>query len=225
MLALPAPVARVLTTTPILKMALAVSGAGWFFFLLNHLYSNLHVFAGRDALNDYYEHLKESPAMLWGIRGVLLAGFVVHVGTALVFVRRAMKARSVGYRVSAPQVTTYAARTMKITGPLVGLYLVYHLAHFTAGVAMPAGTMHDAHDVYGNMVASFQVPWVAAVYVIANSMLTLHLAHGAKSLLQTLGLKHPSYDAWVGPLVMGLALAMCAGFVAIPAAIALGLVR
>lgn len=219
MLALSPLRARSLSTSVFLKVLLALSGAGWFFFLINHLYSNLHLFAGRESFNAYYEGLKESPAMVWGIRATLLAGFVVHVGASLVIVRRNAAARDQRYRIKKDLVTTYAARTMRWTGPIVGLYLVYHVLHLTAGVAMPAGVAHDPHDTYANVVQSFRVPWVAAFYVLANAALTVHLFHGASSLFQTLGLTDPALDRLRNAIASGLAVLMCLGFIAIPVAV------
>ena len=215
--------ARSLSTSLFLKTLLAVSGAGWFFFLLNHLYSNLHLFLGRESFNAYYDGLKESPAMLWGIRGVLLAGIVVHVGTSIVITRRSLESRPQRYRMKKDVVTTYAARTMRVTGPIVGLYLAYHILHLTVGVAMPAGLTHDPSDYYGNVVRSFQVPWVAAFYVIANAALTFHLAHGASSLFQTLGLVDPQLDRLRNLVAPAIAIVVCAGFAAIPIAVWAGL--
>ena len=210
--------ARSLSTSLFLKTLLAVSGAGWLFFLINHLYSNLHLFLGREAFNGYYAALKESPAILWGIRGILIAGIVVHVGTSIVITRRSLESRPQRYRVKKDVVTTYAARTMRWTGPIVGLYLVYHVLHLTVGIAMPAGLTHDPHDYYGNGVRSFQVPWVAAFYVLANGALTFHLAHGASSLFQTLGLVDPQLDRTRNAAAVALAIVLCAGFAALPIA-------
>ncbi|UJR81842.1 succinate dehydrogenase cytochrome b subunit [Sandaracinus amylolyticus] len=211
--------ARSLSTSLFLKTLLALSGAGWFFFLLNHLYSNLHLFLGRDAFNGYYDALKESPAMLWGIRGVLIAGIVVHVGTSIVITRRSLESRPQRYHVKKDVVTTYAARTMRWTGPIVGLYLVYHILHLTVGAAMPAGLAHDPHDYYGNVVRSFQVPWVAAFYVVANGALTVHLAHGVSSLFQTLGLVDPQVDKTRNVVAIALAALVCVGFASMPIAV------
>lgn len=217
--------ARALNASIFLKALLALSGAGWFFFVANHLYSNLHLFLGRESFNDYYAELESSPAMLWGIRAILLAGFVVHVGTAVVLTRRGMDAQSGRYRMKKDAATTFAARTMRWTGPIVGLYLVYHLLHFTVGAAMPGGVAYDPEDTYGNVVRSFQVPWVAVIYIVANAALTLHLAHGVSSVFQSLGLTDSALDGLRHTLAMGLAVIVCAGFISLPVAVWLGVIQ
>src|SRR5690606_3497767 len=85
--------ARSLSTSLFLKTLLALSGAGWLLFVIAHLYSNLHIFFGRESFNTYYDGLKASPAMLWGVRGMLVAGLLVHVGTSFVITRRSLESR------------------------------------------------------------------------------------------------------------------------------------
>jgi len=216
---------RALNASIFLKALLALSGAGWFFFVANHLYSNLHLFLGRESFNDYYAELEASPAILWGIRAILLAGFVVHVGTAVVLTRRGVEAQSGRYKMKKDAATTFAARTMRWTGPIVGLYLVYHLLHFTVGAAMPGGLAYDPDDTYANVVRSFQVPWVAVIYIVANGALTLHLAHGVSSVFQSLGLTDPALDGLRHGLAMTLAVIVCAGFVSLPIAVWLGFIQ
>ena len=41
------------------------------------------------------------------------------------------------------------------------------------------------YDVYESLKMSFQIPWIAAIYLIAQVFLALHLYHGAWSFLQT----------------------------------------
>lgn len=217
---------RALSSHVFLKALLAVSGAGWFFFVLNHLYSNLHLFLGRESFNAYYAELNESPAVLWGIRAVLLAGFAVHVGTSVILTRRSLEALGpTRYRMKKDAVTTYAARTMRWTGPIVGLYILYHLLHLTVGVAMPPGLARDPSDYYGNVVSSFQVPWVAAIYVIANAALTVHLAHGLSSVFQSLGLTDAALDRARHVVSIGLAVVVTLGFISLPVAVWAGIIR
>jgi succinate dehydrogenase / fumarate reductase cytochrome b subunit len=217
---------RAFSSSIFLKALLALSGAGWFFFVLNHLYSNLHLFAGRESFNAYYAELGESPTVLWGIRGILLAGFVVHVGTSVVLTRRSVEALGPArYRMKKDAVTTYAARTMRWTGPIVGLYIVYHLLHLTVGAAMPPGLVRDPSDYYANVVGSFQVPWVAAIYVVANAALTVHLAHGLSSVFQSLGLTDPAYDRLRHGTAMAIGVVVCLGFISIPVAVWAGVLH
>ena len=55
--------------------------------------------------------------------------------------------------------------------------------------------IHGDRDVYGNIVASFRIWWVAAFYIVAMMALGLHLYHGAWSSVRTLGYAKPSAES------------------------------
>lgn len=205
-----------------LKAIMAVTGGAWLVFLCLHLYSNLHVFWGAEATNAYYAALKAGPAQLWGVRAMLLVTMVAHLGAAWRLTVQSRGARPQGYTQARAQATTYAARTMRVTGPIVLLYIVYHLLHLTLGVTMPAGLEHSHVDVYANIVGSFRVPAVAGAYVVATAALSLHLFHGVSSLFQSLGLQ-PDVARWL-PRALAAAVvgALFVGQVAIPVAAVTG---
>jgi len=206
------------------KALVAVTGAVLFGFVVVHMLGNLQVFSGPEALNGYSHALHKVPELLWGARAILIVAVVVHIGVSLSLVKQSAAARPVAYRVKRDLATSYAARTMKWSGPLIALFVVYHLAHLTwPGVAM-GGYAHAAGDVYANVVNGFRVPWVAAIYVAAQVMLGLHLHHGAWSLFQSLGLDHPRYDTARRWIPRGLAAAVVLGNIAMPVAVALGLI-
>lgn len=215
-----------LTRASIGKKALvAATGAVLFGFVIVHMMGNLQVFSGPAALNGYSRALHKVPELLWSARLVLIAAVLVHIVVSLSLVKQSAAARPVGYRVKRDLATSYAARTMKWSGPLIAVFVIYHLAHFTwPGVAM-GGYEHAADDVYANVVNGFRVPWVVAIYVVAQVMLGLHLHHGAWSLFQSLGLSHPRYDAVRRWLPRGFAAAVVVGNIAMPVAVLAGLVR
>ncbi len=216
--------ARAFSTSLFLKTVLAVSGGAWLVFLLLHLYSNLHIFIGREAFDTYYAGLKENPAQLWGVRAVLVLAFVLHVATSYVITKRSIDARPERYRMKKDAVTTYAARTMRWTGPIVGIYIIYHLLHLTVGVTMPAGLVHQPDAYYDNVVSSFQVWYVALFYIIANIALVVHLSHGVSSMFQSLGMAGSDLDPLRHRIALGFAALLCTGFVSLPIAVWAGFV-
>ena len=123
------------------------------------------------------------------VRGILLVALVTHVVLVVQLYTRSLAARPVAYRVKKNIATSYAAATMKYSGPALLLYILFHLAHFTSPGLSLGGHQFSPIDVYGNFVASFQLPWVTLLYVTANLLLGMHLYHGAYSLLQSLGLE------------------------------------
>jgi len=208
------------------KAVMAVSGAVLFGFVLGHLMGNLQIYLGPAALNGYAEHLRALGPLLWVVRLGILAAFVCHLVPAYQLTVESWTARGGRYRVQRDAATTWAARTMIATGPLLLLFVLYHLAHFTVpGVAMSAGYAHNPGDVYANVVSGFSVWWVSALYLIAQAGLGLHLYHGGTSLLLTLGLDHPRYDALTQRAAEVLAVVIWVGNSSIPVAVLLGLVK
>jgi succinate dehydrogenase / fumarate reductase cytochrome b subunit len=208
------------------KAVLAVTGLVLFGFVIGHMLGNLQVFLGPEKLNHYAASLKGMPALLWAVRALLLVSVVAHAVVSMTLVTKTSGARSVGYRTKHELATNYSALTMKYGGPALALFIVFHLAHFTIpGVAMSSAYSHSPTDVYANVVHAFQIPWVVAIYVVAQFFLGMHLYHGGWSLLQTLGVNHPRYNEQIRlvPRVIGVAVA--AANIAMPLAVLAGLVR
>jgi succinate dehydrogenase / fumarate reductase cytochrome b subunit len=213
---------RVLTlydTTIGKKAVMAVTGLVLLGFVIGHMLGNLQVYLGPQQLNGYAEKLHAVGPLLWMVRGVLLVAFVVHFWSAFALIIHSWGAREQGYRKK-------QSIAMSYSGPLLLLFVAYHLAHFTyPGIAMDVGYEHSPSDVYANVVSGFSVPLVAGLYVAAQVVLGLHLSHGAWSLLQTLGVSHPRYDERLRRLARGFALFVAAGNITIPLAVLCGLVR
>jgi succinate dehydrogenase / fumarate reductase cytochrome b subunit len=206
------------------KVVMAVSGLILFGFIIGHLAGNLQVFLGRHKLDAYSAFLKSSQAMLWGARLTLLASVGLHILASIQLTLQNRAARPVGYRSGAGVASKYAARTMIWSGPIVALFVLYHLAHFTWGTVHPSDPF-DGTRVYDNVVRGFQVWPVSFFYIAAILALGLHLSHGIWSMFQSVGLTHPRYDV---PLKAGAVLisaAIVAGYVVIPIAVIVGAVR
>ncbi len=87
---------------------------------------------------------------------------------------------------------------MVLTGSLVVIFLVYHILHFTLGVIAPefyGGVDPEGHhDVYAMVVQSFQNPLLAGSYIVAMLLIGTHLIHASRSMFQTVGVNHESYN-------------------------------
>src|SRR5690606_30751483 len=143
--------------------------------------------------------IHQSRGVLWGTRVVLLLAVVAHIVTPAQLYLRNTTARPSRYRNKKNVASSYAARVMYASGPLLLLYIVYHIAHLTLGVTTGLGYEHAAGpegniDVYHNVVSSFRVPWLVGIYVVAQILLGLHIYHGAWSLFQSLGINHRRYN-------------------------------
>lgn len=204
------------------KLVMAVSGVVLLAFVIAHLAGNLQIFLGADKLNAYAALLRGTPELLWPARLGLLLALAVHVVASAQIVRANRRARPVRYVVKRDIETTYAARMMAISGPLILLYVLYHLAMFTFLITGPG---YSPSDVYRNVVLAFQAPAISAIYILAMLLLGLHLYHGVWSMLHTLGVSSPRYDRLRRGLAPVVAMAIMSGYISIPIAVLAGIVR
>ena len=208
-----------------MKIVMAATGVILFGFIIGHLIGNLQVFAGPEVLDAYARFLKEQPEVLWTARVILLASVGLHIFTAMQLTIRNRSARPIAYRLHRYDEASYAARTMVWSGPIIGLFVIYHLLHFTVGTVHPSQPDFRVEAVYSNVVSGFQHWPVALFYILAVSSLGLHIAHGIWSVFQSIGLNHPKYEPLIHRSAVVLSSLIVAGYVAIPLAVLLGVVR
>ena len=210
------------------KVLMAASGLVLVGFVIAHLLGNLLIFAGPEALNEYAHHLRELGPILWLVRGVLVSAAVVHIITSIQVAHDNRAARPQPYRLHRSRETTLAARTMILSGLLVLAYLIYHLLHFTFRVTNP--NISHAIDrlghpnVYTMVVRSFQLPAISLAYIVAMTLLWLHLLHGIGSAFQSLGLNNERTLAVVKLGGRLMAAAIYLGYVSIPLAVLFGII-
>ncbi len=213
------------------KYVMAITGLGLFVFVIVHMLGNLQIYLGPEHLNAYARALKGTPALLWGARIGLLLITVLHITAALQLAAANRRARPVGYVNSKPVASTFAQRTIVISGLIIFAFILFHLAHFTLGLVDPQYlTFEDPldrnrHDVYRMMVTGFSNPFVSIFYVVSMGFLLLHLSHGVSSLFQSLGLRSKKTFVWMDKLAKGAALALFLGNASIPLAILAGLLK
>jgi len=204
------------------KAVMAVTGLVMVAFLIVHMLGNLQMFEGSLKINEYSAALRRLGPLLWLARGGLLVSVILHVIAAYQLTKRKQVARPVDYADREPQVSTFASRTIRWGGVLVLIFVVLHLLHFTFGTLHPA---FDHKDVYGNVVAAFQVWWIALLYLIAMVVVGLHLYHGTWSSLRSLGLTRPAVNPLRRRVVTVLTWVIYLGFSVIPIAVLAGIVK
>ncbi|MDX2267664.1 MAG: succinate dehydrogenase cytochrome b subunit [Bryobacter sp.] len=200
------------------KYVVAVSGAILFAFTIGHMLGNLQIYLpnAQEALANYAKLLHASAELLWAVRLVLLAALVAHFVTIAQLYMINKQARPQGYVKKTPTISTYASRTMYLSGPILLAFIVYHLAHLTLGTVHP----NYVHlDPYNNLVYGFRQPLAAISYIVAMSMLGLHLVHGVWSMFQSVGFNHPRYRATTRAFATGAAAALAIGNISIPVAV------
>lgn len=206
------------------KVVMAVTGILLFLYVLVHMLGNLQFYAGPALINEYARFLHSSRAapLLWTARVVLLACVGLHILAAAQLWWRNRQARPVGYSGRTWREANLAARTMVWSGPIIAAFVLYHILHLTTHHVRPAQVFED--NLYATMVGGFQVPAVAAIYVVAMLLLGFHLWHALWSWLQTLGLTHPHYDRAIRLTARVLTLIVVIGDISFPLSVQLGFV-
>ena len=212
------------------KAVMAVTGLILFGWIFLHMVGNLKLYTGPVHMNEYAHFLRAmgAPAVpesgiLWVMRLLLLAAVVLHIHAAYALTRMSAAARPVAYRQRDYVKASYASRTMRWGGVIILLFIIYHVLHLTTGHAHHTGFVKD--DAYGNVVRGFQVWWVAAVYIIANLALGLHLYHGVWAMWGSVGLINPRIEAWRRTFATAFAVLITLGNVSFPLAVLTGIVR
>jgi succinate dehydrogenase / fumarate reductase cytochrome b subunit len=213
------------------KLIMGITGLIGIGYVILHLAGNLQVFVSQEKINSYGALLHGPLAeVTWLIRIVLIVALVLHVLMAYQLTMRSRAARPIGYEHKEPQVSTLASRTMKWGGVLLLVFIIVHLLHFTNEIVDPGGwrgmTDNQGHrDIYGNIIASFRVWWVAVFYIVAMIALGLHLYHGAWSSIRSLGYAKRSTHPLQRRIALVLAFLLWLGFTSIPLGVVAGIIR
>ncbi|MFZ9628842.1 MAG: succinate dehydrogenase cytochrome b subunit [Ilumatobacteraceae bacterium] len=216
------------------KYAMAVTGIMLVGFVIAHMVGNLKMYLGQEDLDHYAEFLREllvpivpHGVALWILRAGLLGAVAVHIHAAASLTALNRTARSVKYQSARDyQVASFASRTMRWTGVIVALFVLWHLADLTWGVTNAIGTdgefVHGA--AYANVVRSFSRWPVAILYIVANLALGTHLFHGVWSVFQSMGWNNPRFTRLRRQIAVAVAAIVVVGNVSFPVAVLAGVV-
>ncbi|MGA5821081.1 succinate dehydrogenase cytochrome b subunit [Kitasatospora sp. NPDC094028] len=210
------------------KAVMAVSGLLMLLYLVFHMLGNLQIFFGPQEIN-YYAHWLRTLGMpflryewlLWIFRAGLTVCVVAHGVSAYQLSRRDIAARPTKYA-HQRQRATYATRTMRWGGVILGLFIIWHILDLTTGTVNPVG---EHEHPYQNIVASFDRWYSCIFYILAMLALGLHIRHGFWSAAQTLGANNARLNFILKLAANGLALLLSVGFVSVPLAVMFGVVK
>jgi succinate dehydrogenase / fumarate reductase, cytochrome b subunit len=216
------------------KYIMALTGCALFLFVVGHLIGNLQVFLGPEAINRYGSFLQGLGELLWAARIGLLVAVVLHIVSAVRLTAENRAARAERYAEYKPVGSSYASRTMMMSGLIIAAFVIYHLLHFTVlnkEINLTGRDFHtliDAkgrHDIFAMMVIGFRQPIVSVFYIVAMALLSLHLSHGISAMFQSLGWRKAYYKSLLEKGAKFAAIAIFVGYVSIPVAILLGFGR
>ena len=204
------------------KAVVAVTGLVLFGFLILHMLGNLQVFLGREVMNHYAETLHGNPGLLWVARVVLLVSVVLHTWAAIQLTAVKAAARPVAYVKPGNVQGSTGSRTMMLSGPVIALFVIGHLLHFTTGTIHPQFVELHAYE---NVVNGFANPIAAGLYIVAMILVGFHLSHGIWSMFQSVGFSHPRYTPLIKKFAGVFSWILIAGFISVPIAVLAGIVR
>jgi succinate dehydrogenase / fumarate reductase, cytochrome b subunit len=217
------------------KQVMAWTGLVFGVFVLVHMIGNLKAYLGPREFDDYAVWLRHmlEPAVpyssvLWAIRVLLLVCLVAHMGCACLLWRRARRARGPFGRKGLP-LRSFAARTMPVTGSVLGAFIVFHILDLTTGTRPVASAeyrpMTATRSVaYDNLVHSFDRPWVSMFYIFAMLLLGLHLSHGLWLAVSDLGATGKRVRQASMAIAGTVALVVVVGNISLPIAVLTGVV-
>jgi succinate dehydrogenase cytochrome b subunit len=204
------------------KAVMAVTGFVLFGFLILHMLGNLQVFLGRDVMNHYAETLHGNPGLLWVARIVLLLSVLLHTWAAVQLTAVKAAARPVAYVKPGNVQGSIGSRTMMLSGPVIALFVIGHLLHFTTGTIHPQFVELHAYE---NVVTGFANPIAAGLYIVVMILVGFHLSHGIWSMFQSIGFSHPRYTPLIKKFAAVASWILIAGFIAVPISVLAGIVR
>ncbi len=211
------------------KYVMAITGIMLLGFVFAHMVGNLKMYLGPAEFNNYGEFLREllvpilpRTVTLWLMRLGLIAAFVLHIHAAYALTRMNHAARTTKYQSKRDYIAAnYASRTMRTSGVIVGLYILFHLFDLSW-----TGTGYSFHRgaVYENVDGSLSRWPVALLYIVSNVALGFHLFHGTWSLFQSMGWNNPRFNRWRRNFAIGFTGLVVAGNVSFPVMVLAGVV-
>ncbi len=211
------------------KYVMAITGIIWIGFVIGHMIGNLKAYIGTVTENGqetydldlYGAFLREllvpilpHGVFLWIARAVLAGALLLHIHSAYSLTVMNRNARPDKYRSERDyQIANFASRTMRWTGIIVLLFIIWHLADLTWGWVNPD---FEHGMIYRNLDASLSRLPVAILYIVANIALGIHLFHGTWSLFQSMGWNNPRFNQWRKSIAAGVATLVVVGNVSFP---------
>jgi succinate dehydrogenase / fumarate reductase cytochrome b subunit len=202
------------------KVLIALTGLGLAVFLIGHLAGNLLFLAGPRAFNEYSHKLISNP-LVYAVELGLLAVFFLHVAKTVAGYASNRAARPTSYAVRRWAKTknpksrkSLASSTMILTGTIMALFVVTHLATFKYGAYYE--TPEGIRDLYRLQLQIFSSAGYVAFYLVAMAVIFFHLWHGLSSAAQSLGVDSTQWTPRVVVIGRVLALVIAGGFFIIP---------
>lgn len=199
------------------KFLMGITGLGISGFVLMHMAGNLLLLVSAEKYNLYSHALITNPLLPVAEIG-LVAMFIAHVGLAIRLTRENRAAKAGRYAVSAQGAKNIcpASKSMILSGLVLLAFLIIHLKSFKYGPHYDA-TYNGVvvRDLYKLVLEMFHKPVYSGFYIVSLVLLGLHLSHGFKASLQSLGV-FSSKNPLLARVGYAFAALVTIGFIAQP---------
>lgn len=215
------PVLRYFRSSIGRKQVMGASGILLYGFLLVHLVGNLGLLNGPEYFNKYgYLMLHTLKKVVVPVEFVLLAAFLLHVGLGFKVTAENRAARPDRYAVRASKASRRGfGAYMAASGIWLLVFVLVHVPHFRFDAYREAPMVaYDGvamRDLFAEALRSFANGWFTLFYVGSFALLLVHLAHGVRSSLQSLGVNHPRWNGALNVASYAYAVLICGGFAAL----------
>jgi len=201
------------------KVVMALTGLFLCVFLLEHLYTNLLLYAGDGGVRfNEASHDMVHTLLIRIIEVVLFGAIVVHVVQALRLTGENSKARPRKYAVNGTSETSdWFSRNMLPTGGVVLFFIIVHLRMYFLEYRVLDNVGGDGQLTLAQEVAgSLENPLYALLYLIGVFCLALHVNHGFHAALNSIGLSNRKYHELWKKAATGYATLIFIGFSSFP---------
>ncbi len=200
------------------KQVVALTGAGLSLFVLSHMLGNMLLLVSAQAYNEY-SHALISNKLIYVAELGLAAIFLAHIFFSVYLQIKNKAARPERYAVQAKgyKATSPVSKTLAVQGILIFVFVVSHLRTFKFGPYYEVNYgQGPVRDLYRLVAEIFATPGYIFWYSFSMVVLGLHLAHGIKSMAQTMGANHPKYQKCIKCASYGYAVLVAVGFLIQP---------
>ncbi|MEM7093466.1 MAG: succinate dehydrogenase cytochrome b subunit [Actinomycetota bacterium] len=218
------------------KWVMALTGLGLVGFVVAHMIGNLHLYEGQFEVAEYAEALRTLGAgvaprgfVLWILRLGLIGMFALHIHSAVTLTR--INAMS-NARYESPRdyaAANVASRTTRITGIIIAVFVVWHLADltwgWTDGFMGWRGDGFNHGDPLWNVDQSMSNVGIAIWYMVATVAVAVHLYHGIRSAFTSIGVNSPKFNPLRRPIAASIAGLVLVGNLLFPIMVLTGVLE
>lgn len=201
------------------KAVMSATGLFLIVFLVEHLYTNLHLYYG-DGGEEFNEasHWMSTSLLIRTVEIVLFAAIILHVVQAIILTKQNNEARPVKYAIDgASQTSPWISRNMGLTGSLIFFFIVVHLYNYFLPYRITGEVGGEGQITLAEKtVEALHNPIYAGLYFVAVIILAWHISHGFHSAFQSLGINNKKYTPIMKIASKAMAVLFGLGYASFP---------